>query len=541
EQIRAAQKFFSGLNSTLAEKMQGWRFQVPGLVEGFQPRDTILFMEKAAGKSYDKLEPQYRPQVGPLIVESSLRLLFREGWFDADRHTGNQLIDAAQKIIYPLDFGQATEFSQTAFWKSDERYELAQFLRALGEGDAAGLLRHGQAMSSQGSPRDLPALRQEIEKVLAGDGSLPDRIIALVTAFADHGLRLDGKFTFGAFKGLMTLFGEDYVPEEGFRKMLSQEIAYLLKKKLPLSIADLFTKRSPRVPSPAPAQSQLDRRFLDLHAAVRAGTAGALPESAGSFRYLFVRGFMGNHIKDYQTASVGRLQKLGLDADFIDIATEGDSAGAAARIAQTVGASDKPVILISHSRGGVLVHDWYRTASPELKAKAARLVLLQAPLKGSPLADFALEHLLTRMAARMLGGLPGWGDVLATTGELSTAQRRQALAQMPALNTEDLAKIYAIATYFDPDKNTPAHKDMRYFHRMITERTGQANDGLVPVDSANVPGAHNLVLPDLDHEDTVLEHAGWVKRLRGSRPNPELRADDISETILRLILAPPAR
>ncbi|MFA6003759.1 MAG: AarF/UbiB family protein, partial [Elusimicrobiota bacterium] len=51
EQIRAAQKLFSGLNSTLAEKMQGWRFQVPGLVEGFQPRDTILFMEKAAGKS----------------------------------------------------------------------------------------------------------------------------------------------------------------------------------------------------------------------------------------------------------------------------------------------------------------------------------------------------------------------------------------------------------------------------------------------------------------------------------------------------------
>lgn len=295
------------------------------------------------------------------------------------------------------------------------------------------------------------------------------------------------------------------------------------------------------VPAPVQDPAALARLFLALHAAVRSGAAGPLPESAGSFRYLFVRGFMGNHITDYQAASLRRLRELGLSADFINIATEGDRAGDLDRIAEAVRASDKPVILIGHSRGGILIHDWYRTASPDMKAKAARLVLMQAPLQGSPVADYVLERFFLRLAARMLGWLPGWGDVLGTVRELSTQQRSRQLAGMPELSAEDRDKIYTIATAFDPDAGSRNHKDMRYFQRIISRRTGEPNDGMTGISSAGVPGAHNLVLYDLDHEDTVLEHPGWIKSLLGSRPNPDMRADDISETVMRLVLAPPAR
>ncbi|MCX5795971.1 MAG: AarF/UbiB family protein [Elusimicrobia bacterium] len=243
ESIRTAKKHFEGLNSSMRAKLGGWRFAVPDLVEGFQVRDSILFMEKAAGTTYDKLSPEMRAQAGPLIADSALSLLFRQGWFDADRHTGNQLIDPEKKIIYPIDFGQAAAYSKKGFWQSDDRYELAQFLRAFSERDADLVLFHGAAMAGGGGSRDLSALREELRKVLAGEGSMSDRLIALVSAFTEQGLRLDGKFTFGAFKGLMTLYGESYVSEEGFRALLAREIASLLKRKFPRTLADSKARR----------------------------------------------------------------------------------------------------------------------------------------------------------------------------------------------------------------------------------------------------------------------------------------------------------
>ncbi|MDE2292962.1 MAG: AarF/ABC1/UbiB kinase family protein, partial [Elusimicrobia bacterium] len=235
--LREAQEHYAALNSSMRAELGGWRFEVPGLVEGFQVRDGLLFMEEASGVTYDKLSARDRAETGPLLAESSLRLLFRKGWFDADRHTGNQLIDARRKVIYPIDFGQASDYSRKAFWRSDERYELAQFLRAFSAGDVDALVRHGRAMSAPASP-DLPELRRSVGAALAGGGGLSDRLAALVSAFEASGLRLDGKLTFGALKGLMTLYGEGYVGAEDFGARLGREVETLLKRKLPLTLVD---------------------------------------------------------------------------------------------------------------------------------------------------------------------------------------------------------------------------------------------------------------------------------------------------------------
>ncbi|HEX4048689.1 MAG TPA: AarF/UbiB family protein, partial [Elusimicrobiota bacterium] len=237
DSLRAAKRHYDRLNGSMRAELGPWRFRVPQPVAGFAERDSILFVEKAQGETYDRLAPGVRSAVGPLIADSSLKLLFRDGWFDADRHTGNQLVDAAARVIYPFDFGQAAEFSRTAFWRSDDRYELAQFLRALSDGDADGVLRRGLAMSNR-DPRDLDALRGRIRLILAGNGETRDKIVALVGAFADEEAPLDGRFTFGAFKGLMTLAGEDYLPDAAFREALGREIASLLRRKLPRTLSD---------------------------------------------------------------------------------------------------------------------------------------------------------------------------------------------------------------------------------------------------------------------------------------------------------------
>ena len=77
----------------------------------------------------------------------------------------------------------------------------------------------------------------------------------------------------------------------------------------------------------------LGQFFLSIHQEIRDKQAMPLPQEARSYKYLLVKGFLGNHITNYMEDNLKRLRDLGLDADFIEIATEGDRAGNLAKIA----------------------------------------------------------------------------------------------------------------------------------------------------------------------------------------------------------------
>jgi len=235
QKLAQAGGFYEELNRSMASVLSGWRFEVPALVPGFKVRDNMLFMEKAEGRSFKDLPEGLKAQVGPALAGSGLRLLFRRGWFDADRHAGNQLIDPEAKVIYPLDFGQAVSFTREAFWKPDERYLLAGFLRALETKDSRALARHGLAMGRKVASPDPKALEEALAAALREERPAMEKLVRVLNAFAEQGAELDGRFSFGAFKGLLTLYGEKYVPEEAFREGLSQEVSRLLRTKaLPL-------------------------------------------------------------------------------------------------------------------------------------------------------------------------------------------------------------------------------------------------------------------------------------------------------------------
>ncbi|MFI5363068.1 MAG: hypothetical protein ACHQ49_13950, partial [Elusimicrobiota bacterium] len=299
----------------------------------------------------------------------------------------------------------------------------------------------------------------------------------------------------------------------------------------------------PDLPAPsaaAPLAVDASERFLALHADVRVDLAGPLPTAASTYRYSFVRGFMGNHITGYMTENVERLKALGLDADVIPIATEGDSNGALAAIGRAVAASPKPVVLIGHSRGGMLVHDWYRGAPDDLKARAAGLILMQATIGGSPVADAMTAHWAARLLARLLSLLPSWGGVLETLEELTVSARGKVLAALPPLTAADLRKILVLQSSFDPATGGAYHRDMFRPWKIFEGRETGATDGLAGAAESGVPGARTIHLEDVDHEDTVIENAGWIKWLLGSRPNPKYRVGDISEALVRFFFLPSA-
>jgi predicted unusual protein kinase regulating ubiquinone biosynthesis (AarF/ABC1/UbiB family) len=227
---------YARFNREMAPELKGWRFEVPLLTPGFTPQDTVLVTQKAAGVPWGELDPAVQREVGPLIVESSLRGMFREGLFDADRHAGNFLVDPVNKIIYPIDFGQSERFNRAAPWAADDRLHFAEFVRAIGERNPEALANAGLAMSPQRSlpPAQKAALVGELAAALKDpkNASDSDRIIASVNALAGRGVRMDRRFSFGGLKGLMFLQGENYVPPEKFEQSVRKWVTDIHLRKV---------------------------------------------------------------------------------------------------------------------------------------------------------------------------------------------------------------------------------------------------------------------------------------------------------------------
>lgn len=268
---------------------------------------------------------------------------------------------------------------------------------------------------------------------------------------------------------------------------------------------------------------------------VRAGTAGPLPDAAKKARVLLVGGIFSNHTTDSLGAPLRRLQKLGLDASKVRIDTEGNSRAGLKAIEEAVRRSPGPVVLIGHSRGGVLVHDWFRLAEPALKAKVVRLVPVDAPLGGTEYADFMRGSPWRRFHLHWGGRLVFGTSLLRAVLELTTRVRRLALKRLPSWQAGDLDKVYAVQSVISPEQ--PHHRAYAGRQRLLSRLGAPENDGVVPVRSARVPGARNVLLRDVNHENMTLERPGWFKRLMGHRPHPDHGAGDLAETLLRLLFA----
>lgn len=284
----------------------------------------------------------------------------------------------------------------------------------------------------------------------------------------------------------------------------------------------------PKSAAEAPARDKT-LRFLAALDLVRNKAAGPLPEALKRTRTLVVPGLFGNHVPDLYGGNLRRLAELGLRADIVRVPTEDRTAEGLRRIEEAVRASEEPVVLVGHSRGGVLVHDWFRRAPAGLKAKVARVVLFQAPLSGTTFADWVLGSWWRRLVARVLGW-GYWSSLLKTVRELTPEARAAALASLPPWDAADLAKVWVLRSVKAPGPGLYGR------HAGVLKAMGaHETDGIVPAASAAVPGAADVILQDVDHSNTVLANPGVFKRWRGYAPHPDYDVGDITEALLRLL------
>jgi len=194
------------------------------------------------------------------------------------------------------------------------------------------------------------------------------------------------------------------------------------------------------------------------------------------------------------------LEASGVDHERLSMTSESSVKENSSIVSAAIRASSRPVILIGHSKGGLdaleaLISD------RSLLEKVRGFVTLQSPFFGSPVADYVTSNSnLYDLASGVLFAMGGNKDSMIN---LTCADRKPYMAANAATIAEITAAIpvISVATWKDSvhgqvDTTLEPVRDL-----LLVQ--GIRSDGVVPVDSALLPGADLIKLSGLDHGVTV--------------------------------------
>lgn len=227
-------------------------------------------------------------------------------------------------------------------------------------------------------------------------------------------------------------------------------------------------------------------------------------------RVLFVGGYLSNQVKlgrkvdpfdllgfgDYFDGTMRWLRGQGVRVERVPVQTESTPEENAARVAAALRRSDRPVIVFTHSKGGLDTLEALRE-NPDLHGKVWGWVPQQAPFRGSPIADFFWQNSVLRRASgwalEKLGG--GVSSLLSLTTWVRGDYMRRHADELRAI----VARIPTVSFASFIEKRKLRHDTLFRLMRDRMERVGHKNDGLVPVESTILPGADHAVVDGLDH------------------------------------------
>ncbi len=239
---------YQAIAGSLGGVSNGWQIEVPRIITDIPVRDNLMFMEFAEGIPFDELDARLQAEVGPLLAQSSLQLLFRRGIFDPDRHLGNWLFDPDRKVVRAYDFGQLEEYERTGAWQWDDRLAIARFLQGLDSSRADWLVDAALHMTRPElrNALDRTELIRAVERASSTfrpDASIQEQVTTLVSTLSEQGLKLERRFLLGALRGLLVLAGEGYVSPNRLHEELRTEVKRTLALKSPVLAKERLTRR----------------------------------------------------------------------------------------------------------------------------------------------------------------------------------------------------------------------------------------------------------------------------------------------------------
>jgi hypothetical protein len=209
-----------------------------------------------------------------------------------------------------------------------------------------------------------------------------------------------------------------------------------------------------------------------------------LPPDAKRYRYVIVKGLLGDHFPGYLAKSMEALRRQGLEAEFAPIDTDASVAHNSAVLQEMMRATEKPIVFIGHSKGVADVTDAIgrlAKADPALVRSHVRgLVSLEGAYKGSPIAD-ALAGSKWGLRAMKAAAFAVHGSVDAAL-DMRTSVRQSAIADHPMpTHLVPTVSFVGLDTNLHSRWLAPA---AHYLHDRLKLRS----DGIVPANSARIDG-----------------------------------------------------
>jgi hypothetical protein len=207
-------------------------------------------------------------------------------------------------------------------------------------------------------------------------------------------------------------------------------------------------------------------------------------------------------MSDYFLAIEQDLTRAGARVVVADVNTAAGVAVNGLRIRQLLRDTHGPICLLTHSKGGLDTLDALVGADDDVLGKIRCWVALQAPFFGSPLADTADAPVVGTVGAFLLTLASGDGRSLS---DLRTDLRAEYMSRHSIAVAATVSRLrpLCVTSYFDGSDPRFSHPPQLMATRYLMEKRGMRNDSLVPTDSAILPGCRYIVLPNVDHTDTI--------------------------------------
>ncbi len=212
----------------------------------------------------------------------------------------------------------------------------------------------------------------------------------------------------------------------------------------------------------------------------------------------FINAFLGTYFID----QMEYLDNKGISYEIIKVHTERSIEINASIIKNNLESREK-LTAFCHSKGGIdLLHALI--LYPELRSKFKKIIFMQCPFYGTPLADFALQTRAGSFATKGLFKVLLNGDVKSIR-ELSRLERT---LYMEKYQTD----ISAIASSIDiecigsaklPERGR-FDSILKIPRDFIQYKFDLANDGMIPMESAFIKGGKRTIYEDLDHASAVI-------------------------------------
>lgn len=236
--------------------------------------------------------------------------------------------------------------------------------------------------------------------------------------------------------------------------------------------------------------------------------------SSRDYRILIVPGFFADpmsRVFGYFADEISALRDAGMKegADYEVLGPESGFSGEASvegnarAIVKAIRASDRPVLLVTHSKGSA---DALAALldQPDIQGRVRGWFSIQGAVWGSPVADEvskSWDHLVLDQALRWYGGSPrALTDLRRPTRYSYMTSHREGIAAL-------VRKVptVSLASWKLSSRMSWNLRQIDLFY--YPDYPLNISDGLVEIDDALIPGTPYILLKGVDHDDTTISSA----------------------------------